>query len=69
MKQIENPNTILKWKNELVKVVAIGTGKTIHMQPINAERCRSCGHTPEITVLEQSPLFQDNAEPVETLKT
>lgn len=69
MKQVENPDTILKWRDKLVKVVAIAQGKTIYMQPLDAEKCIVCGHAEEISALEHSPLFQENAEPVETLKT
>ena len=68
MKTVNEPNTLLYWNDELVKVVGISNGKVIHMSPVNAQRCESCGVVKEISVIENSPLFQENAKPVETIK-
>jgi len=68
MKHISKPATILKWKGELVEVVGISEGRTIHMQSVNAEKCKLCGSVKQYDVLENSPLFQENAEPVDTLE-
>jgi predicted MarR family transcription regulator len=59
--------TILKWKGELVEVSWYGEGKEITMTPIGAKPCKKCGEIKRYHILEHSPLFQENAEPVETL--
>ena len=68
MKTIDEPNALLYWNKELVKVVGISNGKVIHMSPVNTQRCEYCGVVKEISVIESSPLFQENAEAVETIK-
>ena len=70
MKKVKNPQTLLYWKGALVEVVGIGEGKTIHMRyvrGVKSEECKACGQVEDIAVLEHSNLFQDNAEPVETV--
>ena len=68
MKQITKPSTILKWKGELVEVSSIAEGKTIFMCPLNAKPCECCGRIKEYSALENSPLFQECAEKIETLE-
>ena len=61
------PSAILKWKGELVEVIGISEGKVIHMRPVNEKPCEHCGKIKQYDVLENSPLFQENAEAVNTL--
>lgn len=68
MKKVIKPNTILYWRDGLMRVVGISEGRTIHMQPLDKSPCGVCGQLPEISVLEHSPLFQENTKPVETLQ-
>ena len=68
MKKVIEPNTILYWGDELVRVVGIGEGRTIRMEPLGKSPCGVCGQLPEISILEHSPLFQENAKAVETLQ-
>lgn len=64
-----NVEDILKWKGELVQVRATSTGKVIYMRPLaDTEPCGVCGHATEYAVVEASPLFQQNAKPIDTLK-
>lgn len=60
MKTIKNPNSLLYWKGRLVKVTSIAEGKTIFMVDLNTGEKHDA--------LEHSPLFQENAEPVDTLE-
>ncbi len=69
MKQITKPGSYLFWKGELCMVIAIGTGKTIHMVPVDkSKECEKCHAYIEHSVLEGSPLFEENAEAVTTLQ-
>lgn len=68
MKQVTEPGTLLNWNGDLYRVVSIGEGKTIHMTPVDKQPCPTCGNQFELRMLEHSPLFQDGAEPVPTLK-
>ena len=60
---------LLKWEGQEVKVVGIAEGKTIIMEPVGARPCNGCGYTEQYHILEHSPLFQENAEPILTLET
>jgi hypothetical protein len=62
MKTVNEPGIIMRWNGELVKVVSIAEGKTIHMQSLERP-------FKEFYCLEHSPNFQEGAEPVETLLT
>ena len=66
MKKVSKPSTILKWQGELVEVIGISEGRTIHMRSLSGA-CSSCGQVKAYDFLEHSPLFQENAEPVDTL--
>ncbi len=57
----------LLWKNELIRVESIAEGKMIGMRPVLAKPCPTCGREEFIEVLEDSPLFQENAEPIKTI--
>ena len=67
MKQVNDPGVLLKWKGKLVEVVGISEGKTIIMRPLKDSPCRACGKGEEYHILEHSPLFQENAETVNTI--
>ena len=69
MKEVTKPSTILKWKGEVYEVVGTSEGKVIYMQPYGAKPCEKCGEVKEIAIVESSPLFQENAEPVVTILT
>lgn len=62
-------NDLFLWKGELVKVVGIAIGKTIIFEKVGEKECECCGMKFEYNVLEQSPLFQENADPVKTIKS
>lgn len=59
---------IFRYDGKLVEVVAMHTeGRMLLLRPVNPTACPSCGSTGDIHVVEHSPLFQDNAEPISTL--
>lgn len=59
---------IFRYNGELVEVFAINDGRrAVVFKPLNKPPCPTCGHDHRIELIESSPLFQDNAEPVETL--
>lgn len=60
---------LLMWKGVEYKVVSIAEGKVLYMEPVRGESCYGCGHKAEVSVLESSPLFQENAEPIPTIST
>jgi len=66
-KKITELGALLRWRGELMEVVSWTDGRVIYMTPVGAERCKHCGELKEVAVVEASPLFQENAEPVETL--
>ena len=68
MKIIENPGVILKYKGKLCEVVGYATSKVLFIREIGAKPCKKCGEIKEYTEVESSPNFQENAEPVNTLK-
>lgn len=69
MKHVAEPDTLLLWDGELMRVNSIGEGRTITLMPIDAKSCNHCGEVRTVTVLEHSPLFQSKAEAVATLTT
>lgn len=59
---------IVRYKGELCEVVALGDGRTVYLRAVNAQPCPHCGRTDDPpALLENSPLFQDNVEPVATI--
>lgn len=61
-------NQIVRYKGELCEVVALGDGRTVYLRAVNAQPCPHCGRTDNPpALLEDSPLFQDNVEPVATI--
>ena len=74
MKTIKNPNTILKWQGKLVRVISINEGhRAINMEYIDKNDNPKCPHCDmpiknyQFEIIESSPLFQENAEAIETL--
>jgi len=60
---------IFKFENQLVEVKWINEGhKSIGFVPINAKPCHCCGKVKSWEVIESSPNFQNNAEPINTIK-
>jgi hypothetical protein len=75
MKKVKQPSAIFKWKGKLVKVVGINPGmKAICMEYLNEEDssliCPHCGKpvNHQFEEIEESPLFQENAEKITTLE-
>lgn len=60
-------NQIVRYQGELCEVVSIGEGRTVHLKPLLASPCPTCGLVAEPQLLENSPLFQDGVEPVPTI--
>ena len=57
---------ILYWKGELHKVIGRIDLPAVILENIE-RKCPECGRI-QSTIIEQSPLFQENAEPVKTIK-
>lgn len=68
MKRIEKPGAVFKYQGEEMKVISIAEGRVINFVPVKEDDCIDCGRGREFHLLENSPLFQDNAEPIDTLK-
>lgn len=62
---------VLKWKGKLVQVKFLNEGhRAIGMEFLEDEHCPNCGHNlgkKQFEIIESSLLFQENAEPVETI--
>ena len=71
MKTINNPSALFRWNGRLMKVIGYfeGRGKVIEFQPIDAKLCEHCGQTEHYVQTDGSLLFQESAEPVDTLIT
>jgi hypothetical protein len=75
MKKVKEPNAIFKWRGKLVKVIGINEGmRAINIEYIDEKDsdllCPHCGKpvNHQFEIIEQSPLFQESAEPIETLE-
>ncbi len=62
-KSVNSPEALLMWNGKLAKVTGISIGKTIHMEYVIPED----GERREISILEDSPLFQSSATAIPTL--
>lgn len=62
MKKIKEPSSYFLWEGKLAQVISIAEGKTIHFKVLEENGSR------EHYRLEHSPLFQNNAEPINTLE-
>lgn len=67
MKRIESPGAVFRYDGELVRVIALSEGKAIIFESLEKKPCPCCNRPFRFDLLERSPLFQDGAEPVETL--
>lgn len=60
----------LLWKGELAKVVYESTGRTVGIELIKDHKCPHCNESlgkKQIEMIPESPLFQDNAEALQTM--
>lgn len=64
---VERPGQVFVYNGVLAEVVGIGEGKTISFVIVGEPPCPTCGHN-QMHLLEQSPRFQDNARPADTLR-
>jgi hypothetical protein len=69
MKTINEVGAIIKYKGKLCEVVSYATSKVLFIREVGAEPCKCCGEIKEYAEVENSPNFQENAEPVKTLST
>lgn len=58
---------LLTYEGRLVRVIGIAEGRTLLLRPVEEVPCPTCRSEGVIHVLEQSRLFQDHAQPVETM--
>jgi hypothetical protein len=75
MKKVEEPNAIFKCKGKPVKVIGINEShRSIIMEYLDEEDsdiiCKNCGNpvNHQFNIIESSPLFQENAKRIETLR-
>ena len=62
----------LLWKGEPAKIVYEANQRTVGIELVNDCKCPHCKKIlgkKQINVIPTSPLFQENAEPLQTLKT
>lgn len=70
MKKAE-PGDYLLWEGELVKVIGSSdSDRVVYMEYIDKPKCQNCGepYDEQFSAIESSPLFQRNAEPINTIK-
>ena len=67
MKSVPEPGTVLIYDGELMRVVGIGEGRTIHMRSLERDPCPTCHRPMDVELLEHSNLFQEKAQAVPTL--
>ena len=65
MKKVDKPGQLLYYQGKLCEVIAIGDGRTLHLEVLkdsDKEKCPHCGEPiyTEYSVLEHSPLFQND---------
>ena len=59
----------LLWQGKLAKVIGEIDRPSIIIELIEVETCPHCGiKNSQFTVITSSPLFQENAEPIKTIK-
>lgn len=58
---------VVRYDGELLEVTGIAEGRTIIMKPICGDPCPFCRHNGSIHLLEDSPLFQEHVNPVDTV--
>jgi hypothetical protein len=58
---------VVRYHGKFAEVVSIGEGRTVHLRYIGGKDCPTCGRPAGESLLEHSPLMQDNVEPVRTI--
>ena len=58
---------VVRYEGKLAEVYAIGEGRTVSLRFIGEDACPTCGRSAGVSLLEHSPLMQDNLEPVATV--
>lgn len=67
-----NLGDYLLWKGKLSKVIAIARRPTIVIEQVEDRCCPECGYNlgkEQFSVIPESPLFQESAEPITTITT
>lgn len=62
---------LLYWKNSLAKVIGRADRPTLIIEMIDDKKCPHCRGSlgrEQFSIIPESPLFQENAEPVNTIK-
>jgi hypothetical protein len=59
---------VLRYKGELHEVIGTNDSRSLILAPVNKPPCPTCGDRGHVYVNEHAPLFQDHAEPVQTLE-
>lgn len=60
----------LLWKGKLAQVIGLVNYPSVVMHMVEHQKCPHCGGdlgVEQIEVVIQSPLFQENAEPIKTI--
>lgn len=57
-----------EWDGTLVKVIGIAHGKMVIFEEVNGQKCECCGLKNVGHVMEDSPIFQENAQPLKTIQ-
>ena len=61
--------TIFRYRGVLCEVLKINEGhRSLIFKPVGADPCPTCGYDHRTELIETSPLFQEDAEPVETVQ-
>lgn len=58
----------LLWKGEPSKIVAEIQNRAVVIVPLNNEPCKCCGQQRDAVIIVGSPLYQENAEPMQTIE-
>lgn len=62
---------VFYWKGQMVKVVATANEPTVFMETMENQKCPHCDGDigkHQFGIIPTSPLFQENAEPIQTLE-
>ncbi len=57
---------VVRYKGQVAEVVGIGDGRSVMFRYVGEEPCPTCGRS-SFSLLEESHLFQDGVQPVETI--
>jgi hypothetical protein len=66
-----NLGDFLFWKGKLAKIISVTTRRSVGIEIQDPERCPHCNgelERKQFDVIPESPLFQENAEPVQTIE-